>query len=446
MGIINDFFGMILNLIFEGVALVVPVGTLGVSIIMFTLVTRLLLTPLQIKQQRTTRAMSKIQPEMKRIQKKYANKKDQASQMAYSQEMQGVYKKYKISPLSGCLPLLIQLPLIYALYNVLRQPSRHIVALGDLYVKISEVITNMVPNFKEVIAKVVEQMPLSSTAMYELQKLGESAPLSDQLSHFTTQQWELLLANIPQNAQLSELLIQKQNIELFIVNLVDSPQQLVSSGMWLALLVPVAAGASTFIFSKITMASSRAMQQGTTDSGEANPADSMMKVMNIMMPIMMGVFSYSVPCGLALYWIAGNIIMMLQQIWVNKIVDKQDKKLEEQLRQEREAQGIKKKKRPRPEGEKTSKPKGEGTDSQGQKPRKPRPEGQSVEGQKPRRPRPEGQAAKGQKPRKPRPEGQAAEGQKPRKTRPEAEVTVNKQANQSDNNQSTSESKNLKED
>lgn len=423
MGIINDFFGMILNIIFEGVALVVPVGTLGVSIIIFTLVTRLLLTPLQIKQQRTTRAMSKIQPEMKRIQKKYANKKDQASQMAYSQEMQAVYKKYKISPLSGCLPLVIQLPLIYALYNVLRQPSKHIIALGDLYTNISKVISDMIPNFTEVITKVVDQIPLSSTAMYELKKLGDSAPLADQLSHFTTQQWNLLLTEMPQNVQvaLTDLLEKKQNIELFLVNLVDSPQQLVSTGMWLALLVPVAAGASTFIFSKITMASSRAMQQGASDGNEANPADSMMKVMNIMMPIMMGIFSYSVPSGLALYWISGNVIMMLQQIWVNKIVDKQDKKLEEQLRKEREAEGPKKKKRPRPEG-------------------------QVAEGQKPRKPRPEGQAAEGQKPRKPRPEGQAGEGQKIRKPKAQTEVNVNQEANQSDNNQSTNESKNLKED
>lgn len=425
MGIITDFFGMILNIIFEGVALLVPVGTLGVTIIMFTLVTRLLLTPLQLKQQRTTRAMSKIQPEMKRIQQKYANKKDQASQMAYSQEMQAVYKKYKISPLSGCLPLVIQLPLIYALYNVLRQPSRYIAALGDLYTSLSDTIINMVPNYTEVITSVTDKFPLSSTAVYELQKLGENAQLSDQLSHFTTQQWSELATYLTPDVQaaLTDLLQKKQDFEFFLVNLVDSPAQLVSTGMVLALLVPVLAGASTFIFSKITMASSKAVQQGTTTSNEANPADSMMKVMNIMMPIMMGVFSYTVPCGLALYWIAGNVIMMVQQIWVNKIVDKQDKALEEQLKKEREEAAAKKKKKTRPQGENGQKSKAQGQGSEGQKPRKPRPQGQAVEGQKPR---------------KPKPQGQAAEARAPKQSKTEA--------NQSDNNQSTSESKNLIED
>lgn len=435
MGIITDFFGMILNIIFEGVALLIPVGTLGVTIIMFTLVTRLLLTPLQLKQQRTTRAMSKIQPEMKRIQKKYENKKDQASQMAYSQEMQAVYKKYKISPFSGCLPLLIQLPLIYALYNVLRQPSRYITALGQIYTNLSDNIINMVPNYTEVITSVTDKFPLSSTAVYELQKLGENAQLSDQLSHFTTQQWSELATHLTPDVQaaLTDLLQKKHDFEFFLVNLVDSPAQLVSTGMVLALLVPVLAGASTFIFSRITMASSKAMQQGTTTSTEANPADSMMKVMNIMMPIMMGVFSYTVPCGLALYWISGNVIMMLQQVWVNKIVDKQDKVLEEQLRKEREELAAKRKKKPRPQDQNGQKSKGEG-----QKPRKPKPEGQEETGQKPRKPKSEGQGEIGQKPRKPKPQGQAAEARAPKQSKT--------QANQSDNNQSTSESKNLKED
>ncbi|MEG0319317.1 MAG: YidC/Oxa1 family membrane protein insertase, partial [Niameybacter sp.] len=102
----------------------------------------------------------------------------------------------------------------------------------------------------------------------------------------------------------------------------------------------------TFIFSKITMAAS---QPQTNDS---NPANSMIKTMNIIMPIMMGVFSYQVANGLALYWICGNLIMMVQQIWVNKIVDKQQAVLEEQLRKDREAEmakaGVKKKKKKRP--------------------------------------------------------------------------------------------------
>lgn len=349
MGIINNFFGMILNIIFEGVAMLTPMCTLGITIIVFTIVTRLLLTPLQIKQMRTTRAMSKIQPELQKIQKKYENKKDQQSQMAYSQELQGLYKKYKISPFAGCLPMLIQFPLIIALYNVLRMPSRYISKLGDLYTQLADILTQNIPNIDQVITKVTEQIPLNQNAVLDIKKLGDAAQLSDTLSHFNTDQWALLKSNVsPQIYGLLENLLDvKHGFEYFLVNLVDSPAQLVANGQYLALLIPILAGASTFIFSKITMAASQPAQ-GTDN----NPANSMIKTMNIVMPIMMGVFSYQVANGLALYWIASNIIMMFQQIWVNKIVDKQQAVLEEQLRKDREAakakEGVKKKKKKRP--------------------------------------------------------------------------------------------------
>lgn len=347
MGIINNFFGMILNLIFEGVSTFTDVGTLGFTIIIFTLVAQLLLTPLKFKQQRTTRTMSKIQPEMQRIQKKYANKDDQASKMAYSAELQSLYKKYNMNPLSGCLPLLIQFPLIIALYSVLRQPSRYIDKLGELYTQLAVTVEQSVVGVKATMDQVLAQIPLSSNALYEMKNLGENAQLSDTLSHFTTAQWDLLQTFIsPEGAnQLEALLLQKHNYEYFLVNLVDSPSNLFASGVFLAVLVPIVAGASTFIFSKVTMASSKAMQPaGAGDT--PNSADSMMKVMNIMMPIMMGFFSWTVASGLALYWVTGNIIMMFQQMIVNKIVDKEQAAIDEQLRKEREAQsGVKKKKK-----------------------------------------------------------------------------------------------------
>lgn len=349
MGIINTFFGMILNIIFEGIAMLTPICTLGVTIIVFTIVTRLLLTPLQIKQMRTTRAMSKIQPELQRIQKKYENKKDQQSQMAYSQELQGLYKKYKISPFAGCLPMLIQFPLIIALYNVLRMPSRYIARLGDLYTQIANILTENVANIGQVVNQVIEQIPLNQNAVLDIKRLGEAAQLSDTLSHFNTDQWALLKSNVsPQVYGLLENLLDvKHGFEYFLVNLVDSPAQLVANGQYLALLIPVLAGASTFIFSKITMAASQPAQDS-----DNNPATSMIKTMNIVMPLMMGVFSYQVANGLALYWISSNIIMMFQQTWVNKIVDKQQAVLEEQLRKDREAakakEGVKKKKKKKP--------------------------------------------------------------------------------------------------
>jgi YidC/Oxa1 family membrane protein insertase len=346
MGIINDFFGAMLNIIFEGVASVSPVATLGISIIIFTLVTRLLLTPLQLSSQRTSRGMSKLQPEMQRIQNKYKNKKDQESQLLYSNEMKALYKKYKINPLAGCLPLLIQFPLIIALFNVLREPAKYIKALGNEYNTIATTIVDKVSNYPDLLEGFKKAVQTTSRVEYDITQKDQLASF---LSHLNSGQWQEFLNKVGGEVQpmLQSALETKEKFETFLgVNLVDTPSLLIKNGMWLALLVPIIAGASTFIFSKITMASSTAMQKpavGADGTVQANPTDSMMKAMNVMMPAMTAVFSYTMPIGLAVYWIAGNIIMMGQQWFVNKIVVKQEQKLEEVIRKERELEAQTKK-------------------------------------------------------------------------------------------------------
>lgn len=101
----------------------------GLCIILFTIVAYLLMYPLNAKQQKSSRLMSKINPEVKQIQKKYKGKTDQASQMKMNQETQAIYAKYGISPFSGCLPLLITLPVMYCLYQVMMNVNDYVPAL-----------------------------------------------------------------------------------------------------------------------------------------------------------------------------------------------------------------------------------------------------------------------------------------------------------------------------
>ena len=332
MSFINRFFGAILNVIFEGVTLISPVAALGITIILFTLVARILMTPLQLSSQRTSRGMSKIQPELQKIQNKYKNKNDQQSQLQMSQEMQALYKKYKINPFAGCLPLLIQFPLIIALFNVLRTPAQYINKLGEVYTNIANLITTNVSNYQQYLEPFASAVQLNSRVNYDLTQTGQVAQF---LSHLTTAQWNELLGQIGTVPGLDKVFELKQGYETFLsMNVVDTPKLLMSSGMWIAILVPVIAGASTYIFSKITMAANGSVQ--ATASDQPNPAESMMKTMNIVMPIMTAFMSYTMPIGLALYWIAGNVIMMGQQWIVNKMLAKQDEKFEAQLKKDRE--------------------------------------------------------------------------------------------------------------
>jgi YidC/Oxa1 family membrane protein insertase len=350
MGMISDFFGAILNLIFEGVATVLPIATLGVSIIVFTVVVQLLLTPLKLKQQRTTRAMARIQPAMKKIQDKYQGKKDQESQLRYSEEMNAIYKKHKISPFSGCLPLLIQLPIMYSLFSVLRHPSKYIASLNNIYTGVATILMDKVVNYQSLLVDSIEVVSQRTMLNYDLTSITATAHgsgLSDLVSQLNSSQWSELLLKIPSNPELTLLLERKHDFEWFLVNLIDTPAQLFQSGNIFALLVPLIAGASTFIFSKTTMAAT----QATQPQGDGpNQTQSMMKTMNIMMPIMTGTFAYTMPVGLALYWISGNLIMMVQQIFVNKIVEKEEAiaiaQMEKEKKEQEPEKPVRKKRNP----------------------------------------------------------------------------------------------------
>ncbi|MEE1072431.1 MAG: YidC/Oxa1 family membrane protein insertase [Cellulosilyticum sp.] len=336
MGIINNIFGVILNVIFEGVIMITPVAALGVSIIIFTLVARILLTPLQLSSQRTSRGMSKIQPELLKIQNKYKGKTDQASQLQQSQEMRALYKKYKINPFAGCLPLLIQFPLIMGLFNVLREPAKYIQHLGAEYTNIAATVIDKVANYQTALQPYEAHIEAMTRTTYDL---ADKTSLGQFLSHLSTGQWTQFVNGIsdPAVAQtVSSALELKNKFETFFgFSVVDTPSGLISTQWW-AIIIPIVAGASTYIFTKLTMASNNQMQATASKDGQANPAESMMKTMNIVMPIMTGAFAYTMPIGLALYWIAGNVIMLIQQKIVNKVLEKQDAKLEAILEKERE--------------------------------------------------------------------------------------------------------------
>lgn len=327
MGWITSFFGMLLNYIFEFVVLVMPapVATLGISIIVFTIITRLLMTPLQIMQQRTTKGMAIIQPELEKLQNKYKDKKDSESQAKYSAEMQALYKKHKINPLAGCLPLIIQLPLIMALFGVLRDASTYIIKLKEVYVGLANSIMTSVSNYQQVLQPYLDIHGMNGKIKFDLTQVTASngvLGVKELLSKLTSLQWSELLGKIPADAvaSMEPFFELKKSYEWFGVNLVDTPSQLVKAGgtgMIIALIVPILVWVSTVIYSKYTMAQTQSTQPKKGGDGQQEKT---MKTMNTVLPLMTAFFSYTMPCGLALYWIIGNVIMLVQQVMVTKMI------------------------------------------------------------------------------------------------------------------------------
>lgn len=328
MGWITSFFGMLLNYIFDFVVLIMPtpVATLGISIIAFTIITRLLMTPLQIMQQRSTKGMAIIQPELTKLQNKYKDKKDTESQAKYSAEMQALYKKHKINPLASCLPLIIQMPLIIALFGVLRDASTYIVKLQEVYVGLANSIMSSVSNYQEILQPYLDNHSMNGKIKFNLAQVTTDngvLGLKELLSKLTSLQWSELFGQIPAEAaaNMESLFELKKSYEWFGVNLVDTPSQLVKLGgvgMIIALMVPALVWVSTVIYSKYTMAQTQPTQPQKDGNDQQQKT---MKTMNMVLPLMTAFFSYTMPCGLALYWIVGNLIMLVQQILVTKMLE-----------------------------------------------------------------------------------------------------------------------------
>lgn len=132
LGWLNKLMGYAMEGIDWCINSVFEVHNVGWCIVIFTIFVYILMYPLNSKQQKSSRLMSKINPEIKAIQKKYKGKSDQASQMKMNQETQAVYAKYGISPFGGCLPLLITMPILFTLYNVIRNIPLYVRAIGSV--------------------------------------------------------------------------------------------------------------------------------------------------------------------------------------------------------------------------------------------------------------------------------------------------------------------------
>lgn len=143
IGPIADLMGQIYNMLFNVLHSNNSAGSLGLAIIIFTLIVKMLLFPLMVKQQKSSFIMQQMKPELDKIKAKYAGKTDQMSQQRMAFEMQELQKKNGASMMGGCLPMLIQLPILYALFYLFQNAYVYVDAIGNNYVNIANAILNI---------------------------------------------------------------------------------------------------------------------------------------------------------------------------------------------------------------------------------------------------------------------------------------------------------------
>ena len=154
IGWVCEILGWLINGIYVLLE-AIGIPNIGIAIILFTIVIYALLTPTQIKQQKWSKMMTVIQPELQQIQKKYANKKDQASQMKMNEETMALYQKYGVSPTGSCLPLLLQMPILMSLYQVIYYIPGYVGSVRNIFSSLADQIMN-VSNYSDILKTFVE--------------------------------------------------------------------------------------------------------------------------------------------------------------------------------------------------------------------------------------------------------------------------------------------------
>ena len=343
----------ILGKIMEGIFTVIDmigIPNIGLAIILFTIVINLLMMPLTIKQQKFAKLSSKMNPELQAIQAKYKNRKDQNSQMAMNSEMQAVYAKYGVSPTGSCGYLLIQMPILFALYRVIYAMPAYVTKIGDTFrVLAAKVIATdgaewlMNPTYTEFIN--ADQVAASSKIANTVAMYGKSMTdgnlengIVDVLNRLSSSDMSLVaqhydLSNLTFNGNLiisnetTRGLIDTYNNFLGL-NIGDSPQQLIieafHNGAWLlligALAIPVLSAVTQWISVKLMP---QQENNGPVDDQTAQ-MQSTMKTINLFMPLLSAWFCFTLPAGMGLYWVAGSVVRGIQQVLINKHIDKMD--------------------------------------------------------------------------------------------------------------------------
>ncbi len=273
----------------------------GFAIILFTVLIKLILLPLNVRSQKAMRKQQKIQPIIAELQKKYENDKDKLQR-----EMMKIYKENNVSMLGGCLPMLIQFPILIGLYQVIQRPITYLAGVADwASAEVVEKVTFLKDQMMQLYPGVIGN--LANTDVAALEKTGQI-----QISN-----WASLI-----NGSSDPWAF---NFDFLGLDLSNTPSAAITRLMamdfsdWsviLLLLIPVLAALATLLGTKITQ-----MQTGARTDG-TDKASQMTSTMNIMMPLMTGFFAFTLPSGMGVYWITSSLVQVLQQVLLNYYFDK----------------------------------------------------------------------------------------------------------------------------
>lgn len=354
LGPVAKLLGWVMNGIYVGMYKLFGIENIGLSIILLTIVIYLCLLPLTIKQQKFSKLSQKMQPEIQAIQAKYKNKKDQDSMMAMNEETRLVYEKYGVSPSGSCVQLLIQMPILLALYRVFYNVPAYVTSVKDNF---SGLVNGIISTdgFVDTMTQLVTDNKVTTASSIMASNVADrlGAASGDTLSNYIvdilyklpSDAWTRLTEYFPNlGAEIADTLSHVEKFNYFIkLNISDTPWYIIKNGIAnhafgfviLALLIPVLSYVTQVVNIKM-------MPQQSTGNDQVAQQ---MKTMNTMMPLISLFMCFTVPVGLGIYWIIGAVVRAVQQVLINKHIENLNlddiiEKNQEKAKKRREKMGI----------------------------------------------------------------------------------------------------------
>lgn len=361
LGPIAKLLGILMDWIYSGISNITGgrVESVVLSIVIITIIIYMCLLPLTIKQQKFSKLSQKMQPEMQAIQAKYKNKKDQASMMAMQEETQLLYQKYGISPMGSCVQMLIQMPILFALYRVFYNIPAYLSGVKGSFTGLVDSI-QQTSGYQNTLVSLMEKYNVVTSsglnASNAASKLADAS--GDTLSNYIidilyklpSKGWDALMDGkffdgIQSAVEKTHDALLHFNYFLGL-NISDTPWYIIKSNLtdkpdkWLlfvilALLIPVLSYLTQMLNIKL-------MPQATNGNDQVA---NQMKMMNLMMPLMSLFICFTVPVGLGIYWICSALVRGIQQFFVNRHIENLDleavmAKNEEKAKKKREKMGL----------------------------------------------------------------------------------------------------------
>lgn len=324
IGQVAWLLGELMDGIFNVLSSAFGIENIGLCIILFTIIIYTFMIPLTIKQQKFSKLSAVMNPELQAIQKKYKNKRDQESMLKMQEEMKMVYDKYGTSQMGGCLQLVIQFPILLALWKVIQNIPAYVGGVKDMYM----------PLVNEIMAtggyqKIMEKIGSASPIMINPEKFDytKTNTIVDVLYKFQPSTWDTLKDKFPDLSSLIDSTSEQiSHINNFLgANISDAPVNLMMDALKtgailvaiVALLIPILSGLTQWINIKL-------MPQSPGMDDRENPMANSMKTMNMIMPLFSVFMCFTMPAGLGLYWIFSAICRSVQQVAINKYLDRMD--------------------------------------------------------------------------------------------------------------------------